>query len=151
MLARIYFNLIKPGILFVEHRQTVHTQNRFSIHFSGISFQNETKVKNIPDTPKNTKILLQHICVHLICWKTLHAETNIFKQSTKNYYNTDMKVHNNWAVTHDFQQCGILTSVDSEEPVQPPFKLRNSIWFCLFLLLYVPSQQLWSLRDGQFT
>ena len=26
-----------------------------------------------------------------------------------------------------FQQCGILTSVDSDEPVQPPFKLRNSI------------------------
>ena len=26
----------------------------------------------------------------------------------------------------DFQQCDILTSVDSEEPVQPPFKLRNS-------------------------
>ena len=25
-----------------------------------------------------------------------------------------------------FQQCGILTSVDSEEPVQPPFKQRNS-------------------------
>ena len=25
----------------------------------------------------------------------------------------------------DFQQCGILTSVDSDEPVQPPFKLRN--------------------------
>ena len=23
--------------------------------------------------------------------------------------------------------------------------------FCLFLLLYVPSQQLWSLRDGQLT
>ena len=26
-----------------------------------------------------------------------------------------------WAVTCDFQQCGILTSVDSDEPVQPPF------------------------------
>ena len=26
----------------------------------------------------------------------------------------------------DFQQCGILTSVDSDEPVQPPFKLKNS-------------------------
>ena len=26
----------------------------------------------------------------------------------------------------DFQQCGILTSIDSDEPVQPPFKLRNS-------------------------
>ena len=26
----------------------------------------------------------------------------------------------------DFQQCGILTSIDSDEPLQPPFKLRNS-------------------------
>ena len=26
----------------------------------------------------------------------------------------------------DFQQFDILTSVDSEEPVQPPFKGRNS-------------------------
>ena len=25
------------------------------------------------------------------------------------------------------------------------------LYFCLFLLLYVPSQQLWSLRYGQFT
>ena len=25
----------------------------------------------------------------------------------------------------DFQQCGILTSVDSDEPLQPSFKLRN--------------------------
>ena len=32
------------------------------------------------------------------------------------------------AVACDFQQCGILTSVDSYEPVQPPFKLRNSKW-----------------------
>ena len=30
------------------------------------------------------------------------------------------------AVTRDFQQCGILTCVDSDEPVKPPFKLRNS-------------------------
>ena len=28
-------------------------------------------------------------------------------------------------VTYDFQQCGILTSVDSFEHVQPPVKLRN--------------------------
>ena len=32
----------------------------------------------------------------------------------------------NWAVTCHFQQCGILTSGDSYEPVQPPVKLRNS-------------------------
>ena len=36
-----------------------------------------------------------------------------------------------WAAWCDFQQCGILTSVDSDEPVQPPFKLRGSKW-CLF-------------------
>ena len=30
--------------------------------------------------------------------------------------------------TCDFQKCGILTSVDSDEPVQSPFKLRNSNW-----------------------
>ena len=30
------------------------------------------------------------------------------------------------AVTCDFQQCGILTSLDSDEPVQPPIKLRTS-------------------------
>ena len=30
------------------------------------------------------------------------------------------------ALQRDFQQCGILTSVDSDKPVQPPFELRNS-------------------------
>ena len=33
-----------------------------------------------------------------------------------------------WAATCDFQQCGILTSVDSDQPVQPHFKLRNCKW-----------------------
>ena len=33
-------------------------------------------------------------------------------------------------MTCDFQQCGILTSVYSDEPVQPPVKLRN-FKFCL--------------------
>ena len=28
--------------------------------------------------------------------------------------------------TCSFQQCGTLTSVDSDKPVQPPFNLRNS-------------------------
>ena len=31
-----------------------------------------------------------------------------------------------FSVTYVFQQCGILTSVDSYEPLQHPFKLRNS-------------------------
>ena len=30
------------------------------------------------------------------------------------------------AATCDFQQCGILTCVDADEPVQPSVELRNS-------------------------
>ena len=29
-------------------------------------------------------------------------------------------------MTCDFQQCDILTGIDSDEPLQPTFKLRNS-------------------------
>ena len=32
----------------------------------------------------------------------------------------------NMSLCYDFQQCGILTIVGSDESVQPPFKLRNS-------------------------
>ena len=35
-------------------------------------------------------------------------------------------MHRLKAATCDVQQCGILKSVDSDEPVQPPFKLTNS-------------------------
>ena len=31
------------------------------------------------------------------------------------------------------------------------YECKCCLFVCLFLLLYVPSQQLWSLRDGQFT
>ena len=34
-----------------------------------------------------------------------------------------------WAATRDFQQCGILRSVDSDEPVQLSVKLRNFKWY----------------------
>ena len=32
----------------------------------------------------------------------------------------------NCAATCDFKHCDILISLDSDEPVQPPFKLRHS-------------------------
>ena len=38
---------------------------------------------------------------------------------------SDIRLFDNWAVACDFQQCGILTSLDSDEPVQPPVQLRN--------------------------
>ena len=51
------------------------------------------------------------------------------------------------AATHYFQQCGILTSVDSEEPVQPPVKQRNSKWCSVSSLTVIEyssdKQMLW--------
>ena len=41
-------------------------------------------------------------------------------------------------MTCDFQPCGILTSVDSDEPVQSPFKLRNSKWCLVSSLTFKP-------------
>ena len=39
--------------------------------------------------------------------------------------NTEV-AHSYHKIYCDFQQCGILISVDSDEPVQSPVKLRNS-------------------------
>ena len=33
------------------------------------------------------------------------------------------------SINCDFLQYGILTCVDSDEPVKPPFRLRNLKWF----------------------
>ena len=56
--------------------------------------------------------------------------------------------HMIWAATCDFQQCGILTSVDSDKPVQPPFKLRNWKWCPISSLTLIENssdkQRLWS-------
>ena len=52
-----------------------------------------------------------------------------------------------WAVSCDFQQCGILTSVDSDEPVQSPLKRRNSKWCSVSSLTVIEyssdKQRLW--------
>ena len=47
------------------------------------------------------------------------------------------QLNHNLAVTYDFQQCGILTSVDSDEPVLPSFKLRNSKWWSVSSLTLI--------------
>ena len=53
-----------------------------------------------------------------------------------------------WAAACDFQQVGILTSVDSDEPPQPPIKLRNSKWCSVSSLTIIEYssdwQRLWS-------
>ena len=55
--------------------------------------------------------------------------SNSLQNMLLQHFNCDESVvwdFNIWAATGDFQQCGILTSVDSDQPVQPPFRLRNS-------------------------
>ena len=55
---------------------------------------------------------------------------------------------NIWAATRDFQHCGILTCVDSDEPVQPHLKLRYSKWCSVSSLRVIgyssDKQMLWS-------
>ena len=58
---------------------------------------------------------------------------------------SDIKI---WASAWDFQQCDILTSVDSDEPVQPPFRHRNSKWCSVSSLTVIEyssdKRRLWS-------
>ena len=53
-----------------------------------------------------------------------------------------------WAATCDFQQCGIFTCVDSDKPLEPPVKLRNSKWCSVSSLTVIEysstKQSLWS-------
>ena len=53
-----------------------------------------------------------------------------------------------WAVTCYYQQCGILTCVDSDEPVQSPLRRRNSKWCPVSSLTVIEyssdKQRLWS-------
>ena len=61
----------------------------------------------------------KHKCHSLDCWSALTVIT----------FRT--------AATCDFQQCGIFITVDSDEPVQPPFKLRNSKWCSVSNLIFI--------------
>ena len=49
----------------------------------------------------------------------IYVTNNLRKQYPQNMY---LQVNMNRAATCDFQQCGSLTCVDLDEPVQPPFK-----------------------------
>ena len=45
--------------------------------------------------------------------------------------------HHTLASAWDFQQCGILTSVGTDEPVLPSLKLRNSKWCSVGSLIII--------------
>ena len=56
--------------------------------------------------------ILESVALQQICWLPDYCFLAEFLKHIR-------------AMTRDFQQCGILTSVDSDEPMQPPVKLRN--------------------------
>ena len=66
------------------------------------------------------------------------------KESLSRTVRTDIWAAAAW----DFQQCDILTCVDSDEPVQPPLKLRNSKYCSVNSLTLIEyssdKQSLWS-------
>ena len=71
-------------------------------------------------------------CVYFHC---RHGKTTLLKHIAQRALNIPPNIdvlyceqgkNNIWAATCDFQQCGILTWIDSDEPVQPSVKLRNS-------------------------
>ena len=51
-----------------------------------------------------------------------------------------------WALTCAFQQWGNLTRVASNEPVQPPFKFRNSKWCSVSSITVILAKALIRLR-----
>ena len=63
-------------------------------------------------------------------------------------YSLTGKKINKWAAKCDFQHWGSFTSVDSENPVQPPLKLRNYKWCLISSLIFIDyqsdRQRVWS-------
>ena len=87
-----------------------------------------------------TKLLLHAITVFLGRWADIFFFIVFIHHHQKHI----------WAATCDFRQCGILTWIDLDESVQPPFKLRNSIRCSVSSLIHIIieyssyQQRLWS-------
>ena len=105
----------------------------------------------------STKILKGLCLLNIYMAIRAYNSKNLYKTSYPNgsilslYFHS---VHTVYGPTHiwlticDFQQCVILTSVDSYKPVQPPSKLRNSKWCSVRGLRVIEywsrKQRLWS-------
>ena len=103
-------------------------------------------------SPESALVKMSH------CWKS-HVTAQIYyaNVSINHFYMwllfcICMDVTNG-ASAWDFQQFGVLTCVDSDEPLQPPFKLRNSKWCSVSSLTLIEysmdKQRLWS--DCKYT
>ena len=89
-------------------------------------------------------------CVSAWCIELGHVLTQVDLISIQGCLSSIFALdkYNKWAMACDFQQCGILTSVDSDESVKPPVKLRNSKWCSISSLTVIEyssdKQRLWS-------
>ena len=76
------------------------------------------------DVLKDNYILFQsqevELLVNNVCLANITPPTGVFNVSKETIVSIIEPR------TCDFQQCGILTSVDTDDPVQPTYKLRNS-------------------------
>ena len=74
--------------------------------------------------------ILLRACVTCVMGDTPMNVIRLYESENQNsfYIFTDSSVVHIRAAARDFQQFDFLTSVDSDEPLQPPFKLRNSKW-----------------------
>ena len=101
----------------------------------GCTGSSESKFVKMPHCWKS------HVVAHMICpsddklvlhfkpWYSRMSPLSLLLLLRNFNFNCPIIYHNLGhigATTCDFQQCGILTSVDLDEPVQPPFRLRNS-------------------------
>ena len=81
----------------------------------------------------------------LATWSLAGLVFTLFAAATfipRSWHNHNWWVSTEHQMSRDFQQCGILTSVDSGEPVQSPFKLRNSKWCSVISLSHTIFKQL---------
>ena len=62
----------------------------------------------------------------LVSYSSDHVNHVAFLRSLPGPFSYILQSEFTWAVACDFQQCDILTCVDSDEPVQPFFNRRNS-------------------------
>ena len=80
------------------------------------------------------------------CWfrfkQTTKAQTSLHIMAflTALLLFTHWKKKIKWAAKCNFQHWGILTSVDLDKPVQPPFKLRNYKWCLISSLIFIDNQ-----------
>ena len=86
---------------------------------------------------QNIAVLLEHSCSKLYSYMNRfeHIVRFIWRFLANGILITHFKQI--WALTCDFQQCGMLTYVDSNKPVHPTFKLRNSKWYSVGSLILI--------------